>query len=149
MDAYEYAAGFKGMKRKQLDGTDFLKSYKGMEDAIDYVRKHRAPILVHAEVPLLGHHTSGVRKEWYRSADDLDKHEKKTFPQAEAGHVGRRILGRRTYTVRSEAEAKVKADFEAAIAAEIPSDESLFLHEFAPTPLPKKWKSASAGAKRW
>ncbi len=76
MDAYEYAAGFKGLKRVQLDGSDFVKSYEGMEDAIEYVRKKRKPILVHAKVPLLGHHTSGVRKEWYRSEDDLTNHYK-------------------------------------------------------------------------
>ena len=26
--------------------------------------------MIHAKVPLLGHHTSGVRREWYR--DDLE-----------------------------------------------------------------------------
>lgn len=136
MDAYEYAAGFKGMKRKQLDGTDFLKSYKGMEEAFDYVRKHRAPILVHAEVPLLGHHTSGVRKEWYRSTDDLEKHEKKDpFHRLKQAMLEEGFWEEELTRVASEAEAKVKADFEAAISAEIPSDESLFLHEFAPTPI--------------
>ena len=29
---------------------------------------------MHAKVPLLGHHTSGVRKEWYRTEEDLFKH---------------------------------------------------------------------------
>lgn len=136
MDAYEYAAGFKGMKRKQLDGTDFLKSYKGMEEAFDYVRKHRAPILVHAEVPLLGHHTSGVRKEWYRSTDDLEKHEKKDpFHRLKQAMLEEGFWEEELTRVATEAEAKVKADFEAAISAEIPSDESLFLHEFAPTPI--------------
>ena len=31
-------------------------------------------MLVHARCPLLGHHTSGVRKEWYR--EDLEAHKK-------------------------------------------------------------------------
>ena len=37
------------------------------------MRKERRPFLVHARVPLLNHHTSGVRKEWYR--DDLEEHQ--------------------------------------------------------------------------
>ncbi len=74
MDAYEYAAGFKGLQRLRVDGSDFLKSWNAVLQCIDYVREHRAPILLHAKVPLLGHHTSGVRKEWYRTEDDMSKH---------------------------------------------------------------------------
>ncbi|MFZ6008941.1 MAG: thiamine pyrophosphate-dependent dehydrogenase E1 component subunit alpha, partial [Bacteroidota bacterium] len=75
MDAYEYAAGFKGLERMTVDGADFIDSYLGLKKAIEYVRKKRSPILVHAKCPLLGHHTSGVRREWYRG-DDLDQHKK-------------------------------------------------------------------------
>src|SRR5688572_27804960 len=75
MDAYEYAAGFKGMERMTVDGADFVDSYLGLKKAIEYGRKKRSPILVHAKCPLLGHHTSGVRREWYR-AEDLTEHTK-------------------------------------------------------------------------
>ena len=34
-------------------------------------REGRRPFLIHATVPLLGHHTSGVRREFYR--DDLEE----------------------------------------------------------------------------
>lgn len=74
MDAYEYAGGFKGLQRLRVDGSDFEKSWIAVHQCIDYVREQRAPILLHAKVPLLGHHTSGVRKEWYRTEDDLTKH---------------------------------------------------------------------------
>lgn len=74
MDAYEYAAGFKGLQRMRVDGSDFQKSWTAVLQAIEYVREQRAPILLHAKVPLLGHHTSGVRKEWYRTEEDLKKH---------------------------------------------------------------------------
>lgn len=136
MDAYEYAAGFKGLKRKRIDGTDFIKSYKGLQEAFDYVREKRAPILVHAAVPLLGHHTSGVRREWYRSEDDLDKHEKKDPLQKlhkqmlEAGFWEEELDA-----IAQTAKAKVQSDFDAAVAAPIPTDASLFEHEFAPTPV--------------
>jgi 2-oxoisovalerate dehydrogenase E1 component len=74
MNAYEYAAGFKGLKRLQCDGTDFIRSYETMYQAFEYAREERRPVLVHAKVPLLGHHTSGVRKEFYRTREDLLKH---------------------------------------------------------------------------
>ncbi len=136
MDAYEYAAGFKGMKRKRIDGTDFWKSYKGMEEAFDYVRETRAPILVHAAVPLLGHHTSGVRREWYRTAEDLDKHEKRDpYFKLEAAMLSAGFEDAELRDVENKAAATVKTDFDRAVAAAQPSDESLYLHEFAPSPI--------------
>jgi 2-oxoisovalerate dehydrogenase E1 component len=38
------------------------------------VRKNRKPLLLHARLPLLGHHTSGVRKEWYRDEEGMTEH---------------------------------------------------------------------------
>src|SRR5215207_7443246 len=71
MNAYEYAAGFKGLNRIQVDGSDFEASFDVMKHVVDRVRFDRKPYLVHAQVPLLGHHTSGVRKDFYRTAEDL------------------------------------------------------------------------------
>src|SRR5687767_542283 len=59
MNAFEFAAGFKGLNRTQVDGSDFEASYSVMRQVIDNVRSTRKPWLVHAQVPLLGHHTSG------------------------------------------------------------------------------------------
>jgi 2-oxoisovalerate dehydrogenase E1 component len=66
MNAYEYVSGFKGMNRVQVDGSDFEASYKVMKEVCGFVRTEGKPCLVHAETPLLGHHTSGVRKDFYR-----------------------------------------------------------------------------------
>ncbi|NNK90618.1 MAG: tungsten formylmethanofuran dehydrogenase, partial [Saprospiraceae bacterium] len=65
-DAYEYAQGFKGLEAVSINGNDFTESYNTMKYVIETVRKERRPFLVHAKVPLLNHHTSGVRMEWYR-----------------------------------------------------------------------------------
>src|SRR6202008_2291124 len=74
-DATEYAKGFKGLETRTIDGTDFIRSYNTVKDVIEIIRKERRPFLIHAKVPLLNHHTSGVRKEWYR--DDLEEASKK------------------------------------------------------------------------
>lgn len=73
-NAYEFIQGFKGISAVSIDGSDFEKSFETMQWVVNEVRQNRAPYLVHAKVPLLGHHTSGVRKEFYRSEDDLEKH---------------------------------------------------------------------------
>lgn len=74
MNAFEYAGGFKGMERMSINGSQFEEAYHGLSRALEYVRGERRPMLLHARVPLLGHHTSGVRKEWYRSREDLEQH---------------------------------------------------------------------------
>lgn len=135
MDAYEYAAGFKGMERMKVDGSDFVSSYKGLEKAIAYVRKNRGPILVHAKCPLLGHHTSGVRKEWYRG-EDLSIHEKddpiiklrKTLLEDDVAEKSIKEL-------EKKAAALVQADYEKAVASPDPDPLDFDSHEFAPTPI--------------
>ena len=73
-NANEMVKGFKGIKRISIDGSDFFQSYDVMKNVVDEVRRERYPFLVHARVPLLGHHTSGVRKEFYRTEEDLATH---------------------------------------------------------------------------
>ncbi len=65
-NAFEYAQGFKGLEAISIDGANFAESYNTLEKVIKTVREERRPFLIHASVPLLSHHTSGVRKEWYR-----------------------------------------------------------------------------------
>ncbi|HRI26384.1 MAG TPA: thiamine pyrophosphate-dependent enzyme [Ferruginibacter sp.] len=73
-NANEMVKGFKGIKRISIDGSDFVQAYDVMKNVVEEVRRERHPFLVHARVPLLGHHTSGVRKEFYRTEEDLAKH---------------------------------------------------------------------------
>src|SRR5580765_7463551 len=74
MDAFYYAGGFAGMERIKIDGSDFEQSYNCLQQVFQWVRTYRRPYLVQARVPLLTHHTSGVRMEAYRSDADLLKH---------------------------------------------------------------------------
>src|SRR5579863_8553920 len=74
MDSFEYAAGFRGMGRLRIDGSDFSGCYETMGRVIGEVRTGGGPFLVQAQVPLLGHHTSGVRREFYRDEADLAEH---------------------------------------------------------------------------
>jgi 2-oxoisovalerate dehydrogenase E1 component len=135
MDAYEYAAGFKGMERMAVDGADFVDSYLGVKKAIEFVRKKRSPILVHAKCPLIGHHTSGVRREWYRG-DDLDQHKKfdpldrLTSYLLECGESEETLR-----EIQSRAEKFVLAEYNKALNSADPEPEDFDSHEFAPTPI--------------
>ncbi|NDC40215.1 MAG: tungsten formylmethanofuran dehydrogenase [Chitinophagia bacterium] len=137
MDAYEYADGFKGLKHIRINGSDFAESYVAMKDTIDWVRENRAPVLVHAKVPLLGHHTSGVRKEWYRTAEDLAKHVvDDPGPKLKALLLANYEVTEAELTAIEEEQIKyVTEEFAAAVAANDPDPAKVADHVFVPTPV--------------
>ena len=137
MDAYEFAAGFKGMERIRVNGSDFTESYNAMGTAIAWVRKNRRPMLVHARVPLLGHHTSGVRKEWYRTPEDLAKH-----AQDDPGPKLRKLLAAdhglkliELDKIEEEQKAFAQSEFDAAVASPEPEPATVADHIYVPTPV--------------
>jgi 2-oxoisovalerate dehydrogenase E1 component len=133
-NAYEFIAGFTGIARLQVDGSDFERSYACMQDAIHFVRENRKPILVHATVPLLGHHTSGVRKEWYRTEEDLAKHGKKD-PITKLYNllIHRKVSAAQLNEIENQQAQFVAAEFATACAAADPVAQDAHLHVFAPT----------------
>ncbi|MGZ4058543.1 MAG: alpha-ketoacid dehydrogenase subunit alpha/beta [Bacteroidia bacterium] len=133
-DASEYAKGFKGLETRTIDGTDFEKSYNTVKEVIAIIRKERRPFLIHAKVPLLNHHTSGVRKEWYR--DDLEDAQKRDpFPKFRNQLIVAGFLTSELNEIEIAAKEKVEADYQRALLAEDPRAEDLFDHDFAPTPV--------------
>ncbi len=133
-NAAEYAQGFKGLETRSIDGSDFFECYQTLQEVIATVRKERRPFLVHARVPLLNHHTSGVRKEWYR--DDLEEHqERDPYPFFRNQLLEEGISEKELAKIEKEARELVLADFVEAKDAEDPRPEDLFTHDFAPTPI--------------
>jgi 2-oxoisovalerate dehydrogenase E1 component len=133
MNAYEFIAGFKGIERLQVDGSDFEASYACMENALHYVRENRKPILVHATVPLLGHHTSGVRKEWYRTDEDLAKHSvNDPGPKLRNRLLQMGVSEDQLDAIEAEEKDFVLAEFERAVASPEPEASSALTHVFAP-----------------
>jgi len=145
-NAYEYAQGFKGLEALTIDGTDFVNSYRVLEETIEKVRTERRPFLIHAEVPLLNHHTSGVRMEWYR--DDLKEQRKRDpFPKfkAQLKELGIGIAD--LINVEARAKQTVEADYQLALKEEDPSPADLFTHDFAPTPITEEKGERSPAGK--
>ncbi|MDP4264350.1 MAG: thiamine pyrophosphate-dependent enzyme [Bacteroidota bacterium] len=136
MNAFEFAAGFKGLGRIQVDGSDFEASHGVMKYVCDVVRKERRPYLVHAQVPLLGHHTSGVRKEFYRSDEDWKKHlQHDPNPKLRKKLLDRGVKEEEIVKAESEAAALVAGDFARAIASPEPDPATVAHHVFAPSPI--------------
>lgn len=133
-DIAKYAQGFNGLEVRSIDGSDFDLSYQTVKEVFDIVRKERRPFIIHAKVPLLGHHTSGVRKEWYR--DDLEEAAKQDpYPKLVAKLMSLGVEESQLDEIEDRVKALVDSDFDRAFNAEDPSPESVTDHIFAPTPI--------------
>jgi 2-oxoisovalerate dehydrogenase E1 component len=133
-NAFEYAQGFHGLEAISIDGANFIESYEAIEKVIETIRKERRPFLVHAKVPLLNHHTSGVRMEWYR--DDLEEaRSRDPYPVLKQQLLDNGFASKEIETIENSAKAKVEVDFQKALQAEDPTPEDLFTNDFAPTPI--------------
>ena len=133
-DISEYAKGFHGIEVRSIDGSDFLTSFETVQEVFEIVRKERRPFIIHAKVPLLGHHTSGVRKEWYR--DDLEEAAKSDpYPKLkqavqELGHSLAEVIN-----LESAVRKEIDEAYDQALNAEDPSLDSVTDFIFAPTPV--------------
>ncbi len=147
-DAFEYAKGFKGLEAISIDGANFTESYQAVEKVIKTIRTERRPFLVHAKVPLLNHHTSGVRMEWYR--DDLEEAKSRDpYPVLKQQLLDNGFSQKDIDTLEKTAKANVQADFEKALLAEDPKPEDLFTNDFAPTPITEeRGERAPKGAEK-
>ena len=133
-NAFEYAQGFHGIEAISIDGADFTESYLTIQRVLKTMRTERRPFLVHAKVPLLNHHTSGVRMEWYR--DDLEEAQSRDpYPVLIKQLLDAGFTESDIEKLEDSAKVKVQADYDKALLAEDPKPEDLFTHDFAPTPI--------------
>ncbi len=150
MDAYTFASGFPGMHRVRVNGADFIQSFETLSEVFASVRAGGGPWIVQADVPLLGHHTSGVRKEFYRSDAE--------WAEAEARDPGtllrqqlrdRGITDEQLSEIVAETGREVAEAFEAARQAPEPDSLQVAEQIFVPTTiLSEKGNRNEHGANR-
>ena len=136
MNATSFAKGFPGLEARTVEGHDFFASWKAVTEAISIVRTERRPVLLHARVPLLGHHTSGVRREWYRPESELaEALTRDPYPLLRSRLRSIGVSDMLLESIDLRAAQTVANAFDRARAAAEPEPESLTDHIYAPTPI--------------
>ena len=131
-DIIDYIKGFGGIEIVEIEGDKFIQSYSSIQMVINTMREERRPFVVHAEVPLLNHHTSGVRMEWYR--DDLPEHEKKDpLPILKSQLKKNGITLSQIKKIKLQAVNNVEIDYKKSLRASDPLPEELLENVFHPT----------------
>jgi len=147
-NAYEYAAGFHGIERISIDGTDFEQCHNTIQQTLETMRKERRPFLIHATVPLLNHHTSGVRMEFYR--DDLEESRARDpYPLMKELMLDHDFSEQEVGDMEAFAKAEVQKALNHAMEKPDPEPSDLFTHDFAPTPITEeKGERSPQGAEK-
>jgi 2-oxoisovalerate dehydrogenase E1 component len=136
MDSVSFAKGFKGLEAFRINGADFIESYVALDQVMNQIRTERRPFLVQAQVPLIGHHTSGVRKEWYRPKEDLEAayaQDPIIALRKELEKIGVDVES--LEEIKNTASQRAIDDFERAKLDPEPEPQDLFTHVFEPTPI--------------
>jgi 2-oxoisovalerate dehydrogenase E1 component len=146
-DISYYAQGFKGLEVRSIDGSDFKSSYETVNEVFEIVRRERRPFIIHAKVPLLGHHTSGVRKEWYR--DDLEEAAlRDPYPKMVDLLLENGVSSDELTSIEENTRSLVDQDYERALSAPDPLPDSVQNFIFAPTPITEEKGERSPTGKR-
>jgi len=133
VDAYELAGGFRGMKRVRINGADFVDAYDKLQIAIDYARLERMPVLLHAKCPLLGNHNEILKREQYRTQENIVLHQRDEPLERLRRYL--LIEGETEETILQLAHGAAEAvahDFHLAMQAVEPDQGNIMLHKFAP-----------------
>ncbi len=74
---YKVVAGFEGLNRFHIDGTDFLESYATAKEAVRLARNGEGPSFIYADVVRLRSHSASDSQDKYRSKDSIAEDTKK------------------------------------------------------------------------
>lgn len=67
---------YENLKKIRVDGTDYIESSKAAEEAIEWMRAGKGPVLIHADVVRLLSHSSSDDQKKYRDKEDMDSEAK-------------------------------------------------------------------------
>ena len=104
----ELASGFPGLFRQEIDGTDFLDSYRAMQKAVAWCREGSGPALVHAHVIRPYSHSLSDDERLYKTPAERQAESERDpvllFPKLliDEGVIDRRMLQNITHEIDEE-----------------------------------------------
>ena len=126
--------GFPSLFRQEVDGTDFLASYRALREAVEYCRIQRRPALLHAHVIRPYSHSLSDDEALYKTAAERAAERERDpvlrFPRflIEEGVLDRHALQRITHEIDQEVDEATQR----ALRAEAPSRDSVDSHLYSP-----------------
>ncbi|MCS3755693.1 alpha-ketoacid dehydrogenase subunit alpha/beta [Salinibacter ruber] len=129
---YKLAAGYEGLSRMRVDGTDFFASAAAAQAAIQHIRDGKGPVCLVADVVRLLPHSSSDDHTKYRTPDELEADRKiDPIDRLEAALIGEGILTEAdAEALQEEVHEEVDEATEWAKRQDDPSPETAGDHVF-------------------
>lgn len=127
---HDAVAGFAGLNRYRIDGTDFKAVYGAVQEAVHKARNGEGPALVLADVVRLLSHSSSDDQMKYRPKEDLEQ-EKARDPIERMTKVllsGSILTQKEIDRLREEVKEEVDKAAEWAESRPLPESSSVSLH---------------------
>lgn len=70
-------SGLRNLKVVKCDGTNVFDCWRGMQQALDYVRLGDGPALLHADCVRINSHSNSDRQDLYRTKEEIEEARKK------------------------------------------------------------------------
>ncbi|HEY1342395.1 MAG TPA: dehydrogenase E1 component subunit alpha/beta [Bryobacteraceae bacterium] len=125
--------GFPGLFRQEVDGADFLASYRAMKEAVAWCRQGRGPALVHAHVIRPYSHSLSDDERLYKPQSERDAEAERDpvlrFPKflIDEGVIDRQML----QLITHEIDEEVHAATQQALHDDPPAPESALAHLYS------------------
>ncbi|HES59300.1 MAG TPA: tungsten formylmethanofuran dehydrogenase, partial [Caldithrix sp.] len=131
---YKLTAGYEGLNRYKIDGTDFFESYKILQKAIADARVGKGPALIEAETIRLFPHSSSDSQKKYRMQKELDEDKQKDpIPRFEVSLIENGLLTQDEIgQIKKECKSKIDAAAEEAEQYPQPDPNKLTLYLYSP-----------------
>jgi 2-oxoisovalerate dehydrogenase E1 component len=131
----DLVSGFPNLFRQEVDGTDFLASYRALSAAADWVRSGQGPALVQAHVIRPYSHSLSDDERLYKPPAEREAEAARdpvlTFPKflIDEGVIDRHMLQRITHEIDEEVQEATQQ----ALHDEAPGPETVYQHLYSPT----------------
>ncbi len=128
-------SGFPGLLREQVDGTDFIATYRALQRAVEHCRQGNGPAFVHAHLIRLYAHSYSDDEKYYRTAKEREAEVKRDplliFPRL---LLEESVLPRQQWqTMMDEVDHEVDLAAQQALGAEPPAPETALRYLYSPS----------------
>jgi len=128
-------AGYPNLLRREVDGTDFLASYRAAQEAVAHCRSGEGPAMIHGHVIRLHSHSVSDDQKFYKTEEELAEEAARDPLERFAAFLEAEGLlsAEARQQMDEEVGREIEAAVEQALQAPPPPASSATMHVYSPT----------------